>query len=82
MAQDSDFDKAHSLYNHLQRRPLHDKPRIIQNLKDTSNAKAASIIEGTEISRDAAMSSLANGLTSLKTDMNEVGTGKNLTEKL
>jgi len=73
MAEGSNFDKAHSLYNLLQRRPLSDKPRIIKNLKDTSNIKAAGIIEEADITRDSASSSSSANRVSLKTDMNEVG---------
>jgi len=77
MAQGANLDKAHSLYKRLKRRPLSDKSRIIQNLKDTSNVKAAAIIEETEITREATVSSssLANGRSS-KEDISEVGARK------
>jgi len=74
MAQDSNFNKAKSLHSFLQRRPSSDQPRILKHLKNTTNVAPAVITEGTDITRDAALSSLAKGFTSLKTDMSEVRT--------
>jgi len=56
MAEITNFDKAYHLYNLLKRRPPSEKSRIIQNLKDTTNLRAAAILEETEISAVSSLS--------------------------
>jgi len=46
MAKDAKFDRATMLYDLLKRRPMSDKPKIIQHFRELGYENAADIIEG------------------------------------
>jgi len=58
MTKDAKFDRASILYYLLKRRPVSDKPKIIQYLRDSSNTDAANIIEGNNEISETESSSL------------------------
>jgi len=46
MAQKAQYSKSSHLYSLLKRRPVSEKPKIVEILRETANTVAAEIIEG------------------------------------